>query len=185
MIRRPERACRRHRATLLDFVDRPRRGPLTVAALDHLERCAGCREELADLSQVVSALRRLGRELEDVEPPGGAWFELRQRIARPADAWRWRSTLGGMMVSALLVAVIIVPTGRILDPVADPAPTQASEEGAGARRIEDAYLASRRADARGPIDGSPVAGRSLPLLRTEAVAFRKEVKPAGPRPRLI
>jgi hypothetical protein len=185
VIRRPSRGCRGHRASLLEFVDRPDRLPATSAALDHLERCAPCRDELAEVAQVVTALRRIGRELETVDAPGGAWLDIRQRITRPAETWRWRTTLGTMMVSAMLVAVVVGRGELTVEPqqqrsfVADPA------EDPGNRLIEDTYLASRRADVHGPIDESPVAGRSLPLLRTEAVAFRKEVKAAGPRPRLI
>ena len=185
MTTRPARACRRHRATLLDFADRPRRDPAMAAALDHLDRCPLCRNEVAEVAQVVTVLRRMGREVETVEAPLEAWVDLRQRITRPAEVWRWRSTLGGMVVSALLVAVVIVPGG--LSTVSSWSPSEAIVTGEALvdSQVEEAYLASRRASAHGPIDGSPVAGRSLPLLRTEAVAFRKEVRLAGPRPRLI
>lgn len=181
----PSRACRRHRATLLDFVDRPRRDPAMAAALDHLDRCPSCRSEVAEVAQVVTVLRRMGREVENLEAPGDAWLGLRQRITQPADVWRWRSTLGGMVVSALLVAVVIIPGGLTTGSSLSPSASIAAAEALADARLEEIYLASRRASAHGPIDGSPVAGRSLPLLRTEAVAFRKEVKLAGPRPRLI
>jgi len=181
---RSARACRRHRAALLEFVDRPRRDVAMTAAFDHLDRCPGCRDELAEVAQVVTVLRRLGREVERVEVPADTWGDLRDRITRPAEAWRWRSSLGGVMVSAFLVAVLIVPAGLTREPLRPPSSSVNAAEPIGDQRIEIAYLDSRRG-GHGPNDGSSVARRSLPLLRTEPVVYRKEVKAVGPVPRLI
>jgi len=108
MITRMPRSCVVHRAALLDFVDGQPRTPASAAALTHLERCRACEEELAGIVRTVAALRRLGGAAALVEPPADAWATLRERIRRRPSpvAWRWRFSLGGLMMSTAAVAVL-------------------------------------------------------------------------------
>lgn len=109
-MRRPPGSCEIHRADLLDFVDRRELGPGTAAALEHLDRCTDCRTELAGIVLGVHAVRRLLAEARTVEPPSDAWALLSARLQRPvASAWRARSALAGVVVSAGLVAALVGP----------------------------------------------------------------------------
>jgi predicted anti-sigma-YlaC factor YlaD len=102
--------CRIHREALLDFVDRRELGPGTPAALEHLDRCDACRNELATVVLAIHAVRRLLAEARAVEPPGDAWERLSARVQRPAtSAWRARSAVAGVVVSAGLVAALVGP----------------------------------------------------------------------------
>ena len=100
-------ACRRHRAALLDFVDRRERGPKTPAALDHLERCDRCEREMAEYALTIVALRRAGRELAAVPVP--ATSAMRIRTAPGRDRWSWRLQAGSMLTATAIAAVLIVP----------------------------------------------------------------------------
>ncbi|MEO8229779.1 MAG: hypothetical protein ABI628_08450 [Chloroflexota bacterium] len=95
---------------MLDFVDRRELGPGTPAALEHLDRCAACRNELATYVLAIHAVRRLLAEARTVEPPGDAWERLSARVQHPVtSAWRARSALAGVVVSAGLVAALVGP----------------------------------------------------------------------------
>lgn len=103
-------SCRIHREVLLDFVDQRELGPGTPAALEHLDRCDACRNELATFVLAIHAVRRLLAEARTAEPPGDAWERLSARVQRPVtSAWRARSALAGVVVSAGLVAALIGP----------------------------------------------------------------------------
>jgi predicted anti-sigma-YlaC factor YlaD len=107
MITRMPRSCVVHRAALLDFVDGQPRGSGTAAALTHLGHCRACEDELAGIVRTVAALRRLGATANTVEPPAEAWTMLRERVRRPSPtAWRWRFSLGGVVMSTAAVAVL-------------------------------------------------------------------------------
>src|SRR4051794_22391121 len=113
MMTRMPRSCVVHRAALLDFVDGQPRAAGTSAALTHLEQCRACEDELAGIVRTVAALRRLGRAAAMVEPPADSWTALRERIRRPAaSAWRWRFSLGGLMMSTAAVAVLTLSSLR-------------------------------------------------------------------------
>jgi anti-sigma factor RsiW len=113
MITRMPRSCVVHRAALLDFVDgQPRTGDMS-AALAHLERCRSCEDELAGIVRTVAALRRLGRAVAAAEPSPDAWPLLRGRITQPRDTgWRWRFSLGGVMMSTAAVALLTLASLR-------------------------------------------------------------------------
>ena len=111
MIRRRGSACARHRAALLDFVDRRETSGATDAALAHLNRCAACEAELADIALAITALRRMAAEARSVRPPDDAWRRLRNRIDRPrTPAWVGRLSLGSLMLTAAVVAMILAPS---------------------------------------------------------------------------
>ena len=101
--------CRRHRPALLDFVAGGEAGPTTPAALAHLDRCDRCRAELETTSLTVAALRRLGTELADVEPPADAWPRLRTTVSRwRAPRFPLMSPVAGMAMSlAIVVATVL------------------------------------------------------------------------------
>jgi hypothetical protein len=102
--------CRRHRAALVDFVDRGEIEPRTRAALAHLEVCRSCEVELERTAQAITALRRLGLEAAMAEPSADAWPRLRARVTSPsAGGLRWGSGLGATVVGAALVAAIGLP----------------------------------------------------------------------------
>jgi hypothetical protein len=107
MITRMPRSCVVHRAALLDFVDGQRRTSETAVALDHLERCRTCEDELAGIVRTVAALRRLGRAAATAEPSPDAWPRLQRRVMQPANTgFRWRFSLGGVMMSTAAVALL-------------------------------------------------------------------------------
>jgi hypothetical protein len=112
MIERLGPECDGYRAALLDFVDRREIGPRTRAALTHLDRCRSCECELEATALAITALRRLWAEASRIEPSDDAWSRLRARVDRPRGSlWRWRSSLGGLMVGAGLAAALVAPAG--------------------------------------------------------------------------
>ena len=145
MITRMPRSCVVHRAALLDFVDGQARSTETAAALDHLERCRACEDELAGIVRTVAALRRMGRATAVAEVPADSWPRLRQRVTQPAPTlWRWRFSLGGVMMSTAAVALLTFASLRT-----GPLPVQ--QQPPDDRRINPA---ERRYD--------PAAGRLTP-----------------------
>lgn len=104
------RSCRRHRAALVDFVDRGAFGDSAEAAFSHLERCGRCVTELEATALTIAALRRLGDAMARQEPRPDAWPRLRDRITRRS---RVRSVLmspaTGMAMSLAIVAVMVIP----------------------------------------------------------------------------
>lgn len=102
--------CRRHRAALVDFVDRGEIEPRTRAAFAHLEVCRTCELDLERTAQAITALRRLGLEAAMAEPSPDAWPRLRARVTSPSvGGLRWGSGLGATVVGAALVAAIGLP----------------------------------------------------------------------------
>jgi hypothetical protein len=102
--------CRRHRAALVDFVDRGEIEPRTRAALAHLDVCRTCEMELERTAQAITALRRLGLEAAMAEPSPEAWLRLRDRVtSQPVGGMRWGSGLGATVVGMALVAAIGLP----------------------------------------------------------------------------
>jgi hypothetical protein len=173
------RPCADHRAVLLDFVDRRERTAATPAALAHLERCARCERELSEAALAIAGLRRLRAEVETAEPSSDAWLRLRTRIRRPVDPWPWRATLGGLATSALLVAVLVLPStvggpntrGYGLD----------IPDSRDARLRESEYLASIRAGTLPPVPRAVRDGGSVPQNYPPEIAnVRKEVTSAPP-----
>jgi hypothetical protein len=102
--------CRRHRAALIDFVDRGEIEPRTRAALAHMEICRACELEIERTALAITALRRLGLDAASAEPSPDAWPRLRARVTGPSTGvMRWGGGLGATVVGAALVAAIGLP----------------------------------------------------------------------------
>jgi len=119
------RACQVHRTALFDFVDGQPWTPGTRAALDHLEGCRPCEDELAGIVRTVAALRRLGQTVVAVEPPGDVWVRLRSTAERPrARRWAAGGNVAGALLALSIVAMTTVRLGalpRFVDSSAPPA----------------------------------------------------------------
>lgn len=103
-------SCRRHRAALIDFVDRGDLSDSAEAAFSHLERCGRCVSELEATALTITALRRLGDAMARQEPRADAWPRLRDRISRRGRARRvLMSPATGMAMSLAIVAVMVIP----------------------------------------------------------------------------
>ncbi|HEV8489604.1 MAG TPA: hypothetical protein VGQ58_07450 [Candidatus Limnocylindrales bacterium] len=169
--------CGRHRAALIDFVDRRELGSATAAALSHLDRCRACEEELSAIALTIAALRRLRRDVDGEEPAADAWLRLRARIQRPINPWAWRATLGGLVGSTLLVAVFVAPmTFGDVGRTAGPPPWVRWE-----MQIEAAYLASGRESGLPRTPRIQSGGGSFPRDYPDEIRqIRKEVPKAKP-----
>jgi hypothetical protein len=169
-------SCMGHREALVDFVDRREMGPGTAAALRHLDRCRACEDDLAGIARTITALRRVHRYVAAAEPRPDAWLRLRERIGRPRQVWRWRTTLAGLTTSTLLVGVLAAPVsfGR---PSADhlPQPSWLTYE----LHLEAQYLANARV---GELPPTPrTTGSGIPQnYPPEIWEVRKEVQSAKP-----
>lgn len=176
ILARRASSCSRHRAVLVAFVDRRERTPATFDALDHLDRCRACTEELSGIALAIAGLRRIHHQVDAVEPPIDAWPRLVARITRPHPApWRWPATLAGMVASTLLVAVLVAPTAldttrqtEVLTSVA-PVPVRMSD-------AERSYLAAARR-VRPAADVAESTGGSVPRIYPDGIRpEQKEVK---------
>ena len=187
--------CARHRAALLDFVDRAEIAPGTAQALAHLDRCGRCTDDLESTVLTITALRRFGDDLARIEPSPEAWPRLRARL----DRWRPRrpafmSPSAGMVMSMAIVAVLVVPLqiGGAVAPAGDPSGPSAAELTAmrQERRAEAAYLASIRQGTL-PMTRPATAGQlgDLPARYPDNIRpERKEVsqpEPSGRPPEAI
>jgi hypothetical protein len=121
-------SCRRHRAVLMDFVDRRDLGPSAEAALAHLDRCGRCVSELEATALTITALRRLGELMARQEPRSDAWPRLRTRIeSRPESGFRGRGTRAGHLAGAALIGCLVAsvviggPGPNPFDPPSAPA----------------------------------------------------------------
>lgn len=165
-----------------------------VDALDHVGVCPACRQEAERLSLLVFQLRRLG-QAGSVEPgidPGfpadRSWQALRARIERGRVGWRqralrWRADLGGLVLSALVVAAAVGPMA-VRAPFggggAEPTGGEADQWDRRAWLIEASYDAGRRPDSTVTAAGSaqdPGSGwTSIPRAVPDRVLpIRKEV----------
>jgi anti-sigma factor RsiW len=120
-------SCRRHRAALVDFVDRGELGDSAEAAFTHLERCRRCVSELESIALTITALRRLGDAMARQEPRPDAWPRLRARLARGRRPLVM-SPIAGMALGMAVVAAIVGPyeiRSGPLGPVLDEANQQA------------------------------------------------------------
>ena len=126
----PARECGRHREALADLAERHEATPGGAAAIRHVSRCEDCAETLGELMLTVIALRRMAGEAAapfpdrlsgmlawpeaPSQPVDTAWTRLRDRIERSRraareQAWRWRTSLGGLVASALVVGALVGP----------------------------------------------------------------------------
>ncbi|HEX5013973.1 MAG TPA: hypothetical protein VFV72_07400 [Candidatus Limnocylindrales bacterium] len=183
--------CDRHRPALLDFVDRGEIAPGTAKALAHLDRCSRCTEELESTMLAITALRRIGDEVANIEPAPDAWPRLRARLEtfRPRR-WAIISPSAGLVMSVALVAVLVAPLrlGGANNLIATPSPPSAAELAADsrARRIEAAYIASVRQGTL-PVSAPAASRPTATFLRRypdDIRPERKEVSPADPVGRL-
>jgi anti-sigma factor RsiW len=102
--------CRKHRAALIDFVDRRELGASAEAALAHLERCSRCVSELEATALTIMALRRLGEALAREEPRPDAWPRLRLRIERSRRrSFQWSLGTASPLLSMAMILVLAVP----------------------------------------------------------------------------
>ena len=75
----------------------------------HLDRCRRCREDAEGMALATFALRRLGSDVEAVEPAADTWLAVRSRALRPRrPSWEHRASLAGLLLSSALVAVLAV-----------------------------------------------------------------------------
>jgi hypothetical protein len=106
------RSCSRHRAALVDFVDRGEIRPETAPALAHLDRCDRCTEAIESTVLTITALRRYGEMLDEAAPSADAWPRLAARIT----SWRRRpvamSPIAGLAMSLAMVVAVVLP-GRL------------------------------------------------------------------------
>ena len=189
MIPAFRRPCADHRAALLDFVDRGERGPGTARALAHLDRCHTCERDLSEVALTIAALRRIGREVAVAEPAADAWLKLRARVTRPIDPWRWRATIGGMVSSTLLVAVLVGPAtlgvpGRLS---AMPEPVPVTELRREAQYLNSVYLGdlpdsvvAEPATGSVPDPYAPEFGLAPHVARKEVPSARPALRPVKP-----
>ena len=178
------RACARYRGTLVDFVDRHELRPETGAALAHLDRCARCTEFVESTILTITALRRMGDDASDAEPPADAWPRLRIRI----QGWRRRpalmSPLAGLAMSFAIVAVLVSPVRfggeSLLGEVAAPTDVPDGAVSPIERQIEISYIANvRRVAPSGPEAADASApGELIRIYPDDRRPIRKEVGPS-------
>lgn len=178
-------ACRRHRGTLLELVDRQERNPAVERALEHLTTCRRCEDEVTRLALTIQALRRIGQAAASVAPSDAAWPRLRDHLERSQQqaretAWRWRLNLGGVLASTLIVGVLVGPLAIHVSLDAngghEPSGLSAAEIARAAQETESAFLAARTRRA----EDAPAAGDPALAIRTYPDGLspdRKEVPP--------
>lgn len=175
--------CRRHRAALLDFVDRRERGPQTAAALEHLSRCSGCEREIAGIALTIIALRRTGRELSARPVPDVPRERVAALAARRPGPWAWRLQLGSLVTASALVALVVLP--HFAQPSLDPGGDSVSRPHASTVdrwRIAEARLAA--------LPDSPSYAAPEPLTKSDGLGLprpwkevpRSDVLPRGVKP---
>ncbi|HEX7949249.1 MAG TPA: hypothetical protein VF494_02790 [Candidatus Limnocylindrales bacterium] len=204
------RGCERHREALADLAERGEPSPAGAAAIAHVGRCPECAEVLGELVLTVIALRRLAEVPAmtaaiasslardplaapgDGAPTDTTWTRLRARIERSRQAareqaWRWRTSLGAMVASALVVATLVGPaTLRFGGGGVDIISGAAAELDAASWQIEADYVAGAHAGTYG--DAASVVDAAVSSLRRypdDLRPARKEVAPArstGPVP---
>lgn len=104
------RGCAAHRSALLDFAAHRASGPEVGRALDHVDRCRSCEEDLAATTLVLHALRRLHEETRRAEPAPDGWARLQARLAATRrEPSRVLSGLPGIVAAAGLAAALAGP----------------------------------------------------------------------------
>ena len=86
-----------------------------VRAVDlHLQSCAACRAELAEIRQLKAALRKL--DFSEVAPDGlAAGIQHRVAQARARDRAIWTGAGGGLLAACLAVGLIMLQPGSPVD----------------------------------------------------------------------
>ncbi len=104
------RGCRAHRTALLEFARQRTGGSAVRRALDHVERCRACEDQLAATSLVLVGLRRLHEDVQRAEPATDGWTRLRARLATTRrEPSRLLSGLPGIVAAAGLCAALVGP----------------------------------------------------------------------------
>ncbi len=190
MILRRATGCSRYRTVLLDFVDRrdaragrdpADRSPATLDALDHLDRCPRCSAELPDVALAITGLRRIRDQVATAEPSADAWPRLLARVSRPNPApWRWPATLGGLVASTMLVAVLVAPVAMDVSHKSEVV-TSVPPVSAPFSKAELDYLSAAR-QIRSPQDSDDASDReSVPRLYPDGIRpTEKEVNSTNP-----
>lgn len=161
------RDCRRHRPALLDFVAGGEAGPATPAALAHLDRCDRCRAELETTVLAVAALRRLGTELADVEPPADAWPRLQTTVSRwRAPRFPLMSPVAGMAMSLAIVVATVLGGPGLPGSTPESAGLAPSGPTETIGLVEEAWLRERTDPSRRPAVVTTTV--PAPLARAEA-----------------
>ncbi|HEY6056471.1 MAG TPA: hypothetical protein VIV06_00485 [Candidatus Limnocylindrales bacterium] len=188
-------SCGRFHEALLDFVDRREMSERTQLALAHLECCDECRAEMESLARTIGSLRRLGDAAGAARlPDETAAVVLRSRVGRRTEHRRsWQLALGGKLVAAALVAVVVGPlalrqaTGD-LAPIAEPTDARPDAPGApAAHRIYDPPAQSLTADLVTVLSGTSDLGRprqakaftQLPTATDRTEPGRKRAAPVA------
>lgn len=177
--------CRRHASALLDVVDARTPTPRSGAAMDHLEWCRTCSDELQDLALAIVAMRRFGESGAGESGSPYAWPRLRSRIeatraAAAAAAWRWRATMAGLATSTLLVAALVGPLAMhvpLAGGVDEPTGYSPAQLEFDAQRVEARYMSQ---STTASVAGSPVTlisnGQADPRRYPDnVIPARKEV----------
>lgn len=177
-------ACRRHRAALVAFVDRGEVGAGTSPALAHLDRCGRCLSDLEATTLTVTALRRIGDELEAVEPSSDAWPRLRSRIER-AEHRRppVMSPIAGVAMSLVIVAAFVGLSPGMQSAVAPDSAREARVLIDLARAEEEAWLRERVRFGRRPAPepASPPADVSAARLGPDGIEQVSDRRPSSGR----
>lgn len=189
------RGCRSHRTALLEFASQRVGGPAVRRALDHVERCRACEDELATTSLVLVGLRRLHDEVRGAEPATDGWTRLRARLtATRREPSRLLSGLPGIVAAAGLCAALFGPTviaggesSRVYDE-APPGVTRPSLEvehrrtRADAASVQPVPLPTPIRSYVGLVPVPPAIEADLPVPTGRGVAWVKQVveTPAPP-----
>jgi hypothetical protein len=107
--------CVRYRPALLDLLEDPLGFELSGTARAHLDTCATCRDELADLVLMSFAVGRSLAEARAARPPDDAWPRLKGRLSRQRrseTAGRASSPVLGLVLAAGIAVALLVPLGR-------------------------------------------------------------------------
>ena len=192
------RDCGRHREALADLAERHEATPGGAAAIRHVSRCEDCAETLGELMLTVIALRRMAGEAAapfpdrlsgmlawpDVPSPptDTTWTRLRDRIERSRraareQAWRWRTSLGGLVASALVVGALVGPGAIHVG--GDPEALSGQQLEILSWQIETSYV-SRAAEAPLGVAGEDLGAAPAGIRRypDDLKPPRKEVSPA-------
>ncbi len=178
-----ERPCAAHRDALVEFAACRTAGPAVLRALDHLERCRRCEDELATTTLVLHALRCLHAEALRAEPAADGWSRLRDRLAiRRRGPSFLLSGMPGMLLAVGLC-------GALAGPALVNVPASVYDEGApGLSRASPAIVferaSDRRPDSPTPISATPatpaIDGMSRPDDLARAIVGLHAVPPERP-----
>jgi hypothetical protein len=178
--------CIRHRPALLDLLEDPMGFQLGAPARAHLDSCATCRGELADLVLMSFAVGRSLAEARAARPPDDAWPRLKGRLSRQRRSQtpgRAASPVLGLVLAAGIAVALLVPLGRpvassqlIHEAGVDPAAIRAAgyrDAEDEARRLRATVTAGKEASS-----GNENSRARVELVRHEAAPLPVKRGPA-------